>query len=159
MQWRARAIGEKGAAAEAKLEEAGPFEGMTVRRAMALVLQVLKDILEDEFSTDRLEMVCVDLCERGGGQGGFNVGRKGGGPAALRAPGDKPGTPTPSVENVVEDANRRDGKRLGWGGSEADSSSKAGAVRRNGLFRRVSKSEIDSLLEDTARTSDILDSN
>lgn len=61
VQWRARAIGEKGSTAEAKLEKVGPFDGMTVRRAMSVVLAVLKEVLEDDFSTDRLEMVCVDM--------------------------------------------------------------------------------------------------
>ena len=64
-QWKARAIGEKSSAAEAKLAKAGPYEGMTVRRAMTTVLRVLKDVLGDDFSIDRLEMVCVDnlLCQ------------------------------------------------------------------------------------------------
>lgn len=73
VQWRARAIGEKGSAAEAKLEKAGPFDGMTVRRAMSLVLTVLKEVLEDDFSMDRLEMVCVDM-----GKLDTTVGGKGG---------------------------------------------------------------------------------
>ncbi|CAN0494365.1 unnamed protein product, partial [Laminaria digitata] len=60
VQWRARAIGEKSSAAEAKLEKAGPYEGMTVQRAMATVLRVLEDVLGDDFCIDRLEMVCVD---------------------------------------------------------------------------------------------------
>lgn len=81
MQWRARAIGEKGAAAETKLEKAGPFEGMTVRRAMAVVLGVLKETLQDDFSVDRLEMACVDMraCGIGGdGNGGGHTGGAGG---------------------------------------------------------------------------------
>ena len=69
MQWRARAIGEKGTAAEAKLEKAGPFEGMAVRRAMAVVLRVLKETLQDDFSVDRLEMACVDVRACGAGDG------------------------------------------------------------------------------------------
>lgn len=80
VQWRARAIGEKGTAAEAKLEKAGPFEGMTVRRAMAVVLGVLKETLEDEFSIDRLEMACMDMrtCDTGGdGNGGGSTGAGG----------------------------------------------------------------------------------
>ena len=63
MQWRAKAIGEKGVAAEAMLEKCGPYGKMTVRRAMVLVLQVLKEVLDEEFCEDRLEMVCVDLSE------------------------------------------------------------------------------------------------
>lgn len=84
MQWRARAIGEKSAAAEARLEKAGPFEGMDVRRAMAVVLEVLKEVLGDDFSTDRLEMVCVDVGRECGddidgriGEGGRGRGRRG----------------------------------------------------------------------------------
>lgn len=76
VQWRARAIGEKGTAAEAKLEKAGPFEGMTVRRAMAVVLGVLQETLEDDFSIDRLEMACVDMrtCATGGDGGSGSTG-------------------------------------------------------------------------------------
>lgn len=84
MQWRARAVGEKSAAAEAKLDRAGPFEGMTVRRAMAVVLGVLKETLGDDFSVDRLEMACVDLRRTcgtgvdGDGEGSGDAGGAGG---------------------------------------------------------------------------------
>ncbi|CAB1097029.1 unnamed protein product [Ectocarpus sp. CCAP 1310/34] len=78
VQWRARAIGDKGAAAEAKLEGVGPFEGMSVRRAMAAVLGVLREVLgDDEFSTDRLEMVCVDMMGGGRGSGDGGGGETG----------------------------------------------------------------------------------
>lgn len=97
MQWRARAIGDKGAAAEAKLEGVGPFEGMSVRRAMAAVLGVLREVLgDDEFSTDRLEMVCVDMM--GGGRGS---GDGGGGERGVCSPGAEHGTTSASDHDNV----------------------------------------------------------
>ncbi|CAM9602348.1 unnamed protein product, partial [Discosporangium mesarthrocarpum] len=63
LQWRARAIGEHGEDAEAKLEQA-EYEGMSLREAMALVLRVFEAVLKDGFSTDRLEMACLE-CRSG----------------------------------------------------------------------------------------------
>ncbi|CAN0555485.1 unnamed protein product [Ectocarpus sp. 12 AP-2014] len=97
VRWRARAIGDKGAAAEAKLEGFGPFEGMSVRRAMAAVLGVLREVLgDDEFSTDRLEMVCVDVM--GGGRGS---GDGGGGERGVCSPGAGHGTTSASDHDNV----------------------------------------------------------
>lgn len=60
MQWRAKAIGVHSAAAEAHLEDAGPYEKMTLRKAMSTVLKVLEDVLGDDFSVDSVEMVCAN---------------------------------------------------------------------------------------------------
>ncbi|CAM9576455.1 unnamed protein product, partial [Ectocarpus sp. 13 AM-2016] len=99
VRWRARAIGDKGAAAEAKLEVFGPFEGMSVRRAMAAVLGVLREVLgDDEFSTDRLEMVCVDMV--GGGRGS---GDGGGGERGVCSPVAGPGTTSASDHDDLGD--------------------------------------------------------
>ncbi|CAN0342914.1 unnamed protein product [Ectocarpus fasciculatus] len=105
VQWRARAIGDKGAAAEAKLEGVGPFEEMSVRRAMAAVLEVLREVLgDDEFSTDRLEMVCVDM------MGGRGSGDEEGG-------GERGGCPTGAAGD--HGAERNNGGDGGGGGSSS----------------------------------------
>ncbi|CAM9171969.1 unnamed protein product [Ectocarpus sp. 6 AP-2014] len=101
VQWRARAIGDKGAAAEAKLEGVGTFESMSVRRAMAAVLGVLREVLgDDDFSTDRLEMVCVDMM--GGGRGS---GDGGGGERGVCSPGAEHGVTSASDHDNVGGGN------------------------------------------------------
>lgn len=155
-QWRAKAIGEKGAAAEAKLETAGPYGKMTIKRAMTVVLRVLKDILGDDFSTDRLEMVCVDLCDS----------RDGDGPRDLVAPdpggggeGDLGGrigitqrdVPALPKAEGVEDANGRVSASVAERATGVEvcideRASSGTTVRDNRMFRRVSKSEMEALL-------------
>lgn len=161
-QWRAKAIGEKGAAAEAKLETAGPYGKMTIKRAMTVVLKVLKDILVDDFSTDRLEMVYVDLCgsSRDGdglcdlvapaGGGGGEEGEEEEGDLGVRVGSQREVTALPKAEGV-EGADSRDnassaGRAMGNEVCEDQRVSSGAIVRDSGMFRRVTKSEMEALL-------------
>lgn len=155
MQWRAKAIGEKATIADAKLEEAGPYVKMTVRRAMSTVLRVLKDVLGDDFSIDGVEMVCMDLpCKGLSGtttellrQPGNNGGRTPG----VRAGGDgKVGSIVlPEVERIGGGC-RSEGDAYKEGGS-GESKDEPGGVVRSGLFRRVGKEEMGALLLEEGR--------
>lgn len=205
IQWRAKAIGDKGAAAEAKLDGVGPFEGMSVRRAMTVVLGVLREVLgDDEFSTDRLEMVCVDMMggrgsgvggrgERGGCSPGAEHGTRsagdegngGGGDGGSSGPpfggeGSSASAATPKLSGGgVRDGSAsgarsvvgRDSGSSGVGGvlhggvevGRGNGSSASGVGRssatasfapRYGYFRRVSKGEMDELLDGSTRGDD-----
>ncbi|CAM9401154.1 unnamed protein product [Choristocarpus tenellus] len=59
LQWRAKAIGKQSDDAEAKLEKV-EYKDLSLRDAMALVLEVFEAVLQDDFSTDRVEMSCLD---------------------------------------------------------------------------------------------------
>lgn len=150
VQWRAKAIGEKGAAAEAKLEQAGPFEGMTIRRAMAAVLKVLKDVLEDDFSTERLEMVCVNLCDANGAGGELaSAISSDGGVTAKPLVGEEGGGTSLAGDTVGGSSSRKSGGRENSSHilRNDDSPAASTASRRyRGLFRRVSKSEMEDML-------------
>lgn len=151
VQWRAKAIGEKAAAAESKLEKAGPYEGMTVRRVMAIVLRVLKDVFEEDFCTDRLEMVCVDLGDTNEARGELALGAGEHGEHHLRSRvAEVLATPSALPKNACGDDNRRDSSRGGQEGEghvrKNNGLSEGAAVLRHGVFRRVSKSEMDALL-------------
>lgn len=157
-QWRAKAIGEKGAAAEAKLETAGPYGKMTIKRAMTVVLRVLKDILGDDFSTDRLEMVCVDLCDSHDGDGLRDLvaphpGGGGGGEGDLGGRTGKMQRDVPVLPKAegLEDANDGVSASLAERATGVEvcldeRASSGTTIRGNGMFRRVSKSEMEALL-------------
>ncbi|CAM9390404.1 unnamed protein product [Scytosiphon promiscuus] len=177
VQWRARAIGEKSAVAEAKLEKAGPFEGMDVRRAMVVVLDVLKEALGDDFSMDRLEMVCVDVGragdddedgdnvdsgtaqeagrrneERGVLEGSAWAHQTGKQPAnAARSPtsGDPPLLPEGVDGNGVISAGAAE-RDVAVSRGNIDKASTSGPRSRYGSFRRVPTSEMEELLGDGA---------
>lgn len=132
VQWRAKAIGEKSGAAETKLNQAGPYVGMTTREAMSVVLRVLRDVLNDEFSVDRLEMVCIDSCVAGGKQ-----------ETGLRTREDdvKPMHAGPEGALLEDDPTLLQGRASGiMEGSRGAS--------RNSWFRRVTKSEMEELLNE-----------
>lgn len=170
VQWRARAIGEKSSAAEAKLEKAGPYEGMTVRRAMATVLRVLKDVLGDDFCIDRLEMVCVDIvCEdedealdetiqAEGGKHRWDMSRSADDVEARSPPTTSSQDSTSSSRRNIYSssgnshragASDRESGGRGAGGPSRAKNGSPGAPSvplQYGLFRRVSKSEMEKLL-------------
>ena len=178
VQWRARAIGEESSAAEAKLEKAGPYEGMTVRRAMATVLRVLKDVLGDDFCVDRLEMVCVDNLREDDDEEQLDKTIEGPGRKhrrdISRSDGQEQGSPTMSSQDShgssssssISSSSSRIGGSSGNGsggtgasdreissnGKVAATNGSPGAIppmpRHFGLFRRVSKSEMEKLLVD-----------
>lgn len=156
-------MGEKAPAAEAKLDKCGPFEGMAMRRAMSVVLSILKETLGEDFSTDRLEMVCVDLCEGDSndedGDGGSDGGERRfldldsggeGGDSVLASPikgkvDGQGGSEKVSLPNASSMTSVKSG--LGTGDAFRNKRSKASlASQRRGLFRRVSRHEIDDLL-------------
>lgn len=152
MQWRAKAIGEKSAAAEAKLEDAGPYEKMTLRTAMSTVLRVLEGVLGNDFSVESVEMVCVDAsCGPNKGQtesaleGGLHdddkVVRSGG----SRNAGKKSTFLATGADKDVDNAGNRD---LGGKRGVVD------AVARPNLFRRVSKDEMEALLLEEKKKRD-----
>lgn len=148
MHWRAKAIGEKSAAAEAKLETYGPFDKMNIRQAKTVVLEVLKEILEDEFSEDRLEMVCVDLGTGGAGEREFNpLSKEHDGQFNSQCLEEKQSiTATLSAENPAGAVDVRDRK----GGLEEVERRNSG---RRHSFRRVPRSELDELLRNGVRRS------
>lgn len=157
MHWRAKAIGEKSAAAEAKLETYGPFDKMDVRRAMTVVLEVLKEILEDDFSEERLEMVCVDLGTTGGAEcGEFTpLSKEDEGQFNSQCLEEKQSTATTlSTENTAGAVDVRDRK---WGVEVVErrnSGDDAVSMRgRRHSFRRVPRSELDELLRNGVRRS------
>lgn len=156
MHWQAKAIGEKSAAAEAKLETYGPFDKMSVRRTITVVLEVLKEILEDEFSVDRLEMVCVDL---GTGEAGCReftpLSKENGGKINSKRLEKKQSIATMlSAENMAGTVDVRGRK----GGVEEverrNSGDDAESMRgHRHSFRRVPRSELDELLRGGVRRS------
>lgn len=152
MQWRAKAIGEKSAVAEAKLEDAGPYEKMTLRKAMSTVLRILEDVLGDDFSAELVEMVCVDAsCGPGEKQtestlgAGLHddgkVGRSGGS-------GDARAKSTSLTVGADEDVDNAGNRSLGGKQGSGD------AVARPNLFRRVGQGEVAALLLEEKKQRD-----
>lgn len=133
-------MGDKAAAAQAKLEQSGPYGGMSVRKAMSVVLRVLQDVLQDEFSLDRLEMLCVESC---GGGGDVSSSGRGGAEAPPRVDGDE-NSAIPGTEEASASSEEASYPRTGGGG--ADAMGGLHAARKGGLFRRVGVSEMERLL-------------
>lgn len=131
--------------------------GMTLRRAMSVVLRVLRDTLGDDFSTDRLEMVCVDLsCGRGGETLPSKLplgatGEENGGGNASSGAGDKCTHPTGTGEGSEDSCSIRDdavvvGDGRGGVGDRKEGSRDRPFLQGRGWFRRVDTSEMDALL-------------